>query len=122
MTTFEEDMVDVYYNLQGYFTMKNIPFSAIEKRIGGEGRGEIDVLAVRIEDEKIKDLVHVEVGVSVTSPFPFTSTTKPKTDESLKLLRKFFRNDSEHKIKEIFGNSKFRSVIVSSEFSKNAVE
>ncbi len=122
MTTFEEDMVDVYYNLRGYFTMKNIPFSAIEKRPGGKGRGEIDILAIRVTDDKIKDIVHAEVGVSVTSPFPFVSTARPGIDECNKMLRKFFRNDSEHKIREIFGGSNFRRVIVSSTFSKNAVD
>ena len=50
MTTYEEDIIDIYYNLMGYFTIKNIPFSAVEKRAGGKGRGEIDVLAIKIKN------------------------------------------------------------------------
>ena len=46
MTTYEEDLVDVYYNLNNYFTIRNIPFSSIGKNKGGKGRGEIDILAV----------------------------------------------------------------------------
>ena len=45
MTTFEEDVVEIYYNLNDFFTIKNIPFSAVETRKGGAGRGEIDILA-----------------------------------------------------------------------------
>jgi len=122
MTTYEEDIVDIYYNLQNYFTMKNINFSAIEKRAGGKGRGEIDVLAVKTKDERVIDAVHVEVGVSITSSFPFTSKSNPGSDESRKLLKKFFWNDAEHKIKELIGNRKFRRVTISGNFDKNSVE
>lgn len=122
MTTYEEDIVDVYYNLQGYFTMKNVPFSAIEKRNGGKGRGEIDIIAVKVENENIKDVVHAEVSVSVTSQYPFVSNTQPQIDESGKILKKFFRNDSEHQLRKIFGHCKFRRVIVSSKFSNNVID
>ena len=120
MTTYEEDMVDAYYNLKGYFTMKNIPFSAIEKRPGGKGRGEIDILAIKAENGKVKDAIHIEVSVSVASLFPFTTLTEPTIDGSFKILKKFFRNDSESQIKKIFGNTKFRRILISSEFSHKA--
>ena len=55
MTTFEEDVVDVYYNLNRYFTIKNIPFASIEKKRGGKGRGEIDLIAIKAEENKIID-------------------------------------------------------------------
>ena len=35
MSTFEEDLVDVYYNLNNYFTIRNIPFSSVNKNKGG---------------------------------------------------------------------------------------
>lgn len=122
MTTFEEDLMEVYYNLKGYFTIKNIPFSPIKKRAGGKGRGEIDLLAVKINTNKMIDAVHIEVGVSVTSSFPFKSNTRPNLDESGKLIKKFLTNDSEHKIREYLGNSRYRCQFISSKFSSKIEE
>jgi len=122
MTTYEEDIVDIYYNLQDFFTMKNIPFPAIEKRAGGKGRGEIDVLAIKIKDEEVRDVVHVEVGVSLTSKFPFSSPLRPNSDESYKLLKKFLLNDSGHMIEKLIGETKFRRVFVSSDFDEKFSE
>ena len=121
MTTYEEDILDIYYNLDGYFTIKNIPFSAIEKRAGGKGRGEIDVLAIKTKDGKVIDAVHIEVGVSLTSPFPFLSRSKPDIDESAKILKKFFKNDAEHKIRNLIGNTEYRAVTVCGRFDKASV-
>jgi len=120
MTTYEEDIIDIYYNLMGYFTIKNIPFSAVEKRAGGKGRGEIDVLAIKIKNNKSVDAVHIEVGVSLTSAFPFTSRSKPEIDESNKLLKKFFKNDAEHKIRDLIGKTKCRKVTVCGKFDKKS--
>ena len=121
MTTYEEDIIDIYYNLNGYFTIKNIPFSAIEKRAGGKGRGEIDVLAIKVKDGKVIDAVHAEAGVSLTSAFPFTSRSKPEIDESGKLLKKFFKNDAEHKIKALIGKTKCRNITICGKFDKESV-
>lgn len=121
MSTFEEDAVDIYFNLKGYFTIKNIPFSAIEKRPGGRGRGEIDVLAVKTDGNKITDAVWAEVSVSVTSAFPFKSE-KGNVDESKKLLKKFFLSDARHKIREYIGNMNPRLIFVSSMFNGKSAE
>ena len=117
MTTFEEDVVECYYNLKGYLTVKNVCFSAVEKRPGGKGRGEIDLLAVLIGKEgKIKDAVHIEVAVSLTSQFPFISRRNRNYDEVWRLLKKFFMSDADEKIKEYFKSSKWRSQLISSDF------
>ena len=120
MTTYEEDVVDVYYNLKGYFTIKNIPFSAIEKRPGGKGRGEIDLLAIKIEEGKVKDAIHVEISVSITSPFPFKSETKPNIDESNKLIKKFFLTDADYKIKEYLPSISYREQFITSYFNSKS--
>lgn len=115
MTTFEEDLVDIYYNLDNYFTMRNIPFSSIEKRKGGKGRGEIDLLAVLIKDEKFLNCSHIEVGVSVSDKFPHGDTPE-------KIIKKFFSNDSEIAIKKIIGNTNYWRIMVTSDFKRNAKE
>ncbi len=122
MTTFEEEIVDVYYNLNGYFTMKNIPFSTIEKRKGGKGRGEIDILAIKIKDDKVIDCIHIEVSVSITSLFPFTTKGNSVSDESGKIIKKFFSNDSDEKIKELIGNTPCQYYYFCSDFHKNVRE
>lgn len=122
MTTYEEDIVDICYNLKGYFTIMNIPFSAVEKRDGGKGRGEIDVLAIRIHDNQVKEAIHIEVSVSVSSKFPSKSKTQPKTDETGKLIKKFFTNDSGHKIREIIGDTEYKRVLISSEFDSKSLD
>ncbi len=57
MTTYEEDVVDIYYNLKNFFTMKNIAFSAIEKRKGGKGRGEMDLLAIKVNKGRFDEAI-----------------------------------------------------------------
>lgn len=115
MTTFEEDLVDVYYNLNNYFTIKNIPFSSPKKQKGGKGRGEIDILAVLIKDGKFMNCIHIEVSVSVTTPFPYNDTPDYIT-------KKFFSDGAEKKIKDIVGNIEYSSILITSDFRKNAKE
>ena len=119
MTRFEEDAVECYYNLKGYLTIKNIQFPAVKKRPGGKGRGEIDLLAVKVGSRgKVRDAVWAEIGVSVSSRFPFISRTRPgSVDEVRKLLKKFFESDAEHKIKILLKDLKYDCRFVSSEFS-----
>lgn len=113
MTTFEEDLVDVYYNIDNYFTIRNIPFSSINKNKGGKGRGEIDILAVLIKDGKFVNCSHIEVSVSVTSKFPYNDTPDY-------IIKKFFSGGSEKKITEIIGNVNYFSILITSDFSRNA--
>ncbi len=119
MTRFEEDVVECYYNLKEYLTIKNIQFPAVKKRPGGKGRGEIDLLAIKVGNRgRVKDAVWVEIGVSVSSRFPFISRTRPEgVDEVRKLLKKFFESDAEHKIKKLLKGLKYNCRIVSSDFS-----
>lgn len=122
MTRFEEDVVECYYNLKEYLTIKNIQFPAVKKRPGGKGRGEIDLLAVKVGNRgRARDAVWVEIGVSVSSRFPFISRTRPESvDEVRKLLKKFFESDAEHKIKKLFKDLKYDCRVVSSDFSSKA--
>ena len=115
MTTFEEDLVDVYYNLNDYFTMRNISFSSDGKQKGGKGREEIDILAVHVKDSKFMNCSHIEVSVSVTDKFPH-----PNSSETI--IKKFFSNSSEKKIKEIIGNCDYSNIMITSDFGKNAKE
>ena len=122
MPTFEEDIVEAYYNIQGYFSIKNIQFSAVKKRPGGKGRGEIDLLAIK-PDKKgmIQDAIHIEVGVGVCS-FPFIDKSNPGTDGVGRLLKKFFLNDSDEKIEEYLGKFKCRSVCITGNFRKKSIK
>jgi hypothetical protein len=112
MATFEEQIVKSYYNLKNYFTLENIPFSAAEKRKGGKGRGEIDLIAIKIgrNNGKVEEAIHVEVSASIKSKFPFKSE-KQSYDEVHKLLKKFFISDVDDKLKEFYaGNYKFQFI------------
>lgn len=115
MTTFEEDLVDVYYNLNNYFTIKNIPFSSPKKQKGGKGRGEIDLLAVLIKDGKFMNCTHIEVSVSVTTQFPYSDTPDY-------MIKKFFSSGAEKKIVDTVGNVEYSSILITSDFRKNAKE
>jgi len=122
MTTFEEDTVECYYNLKDYFTIKNIPFSATQKRPGGRGRGEIDLLAVEVGNGgRVNDAVHVEVNVSVSSSFPFVSKKKD-VDEVWKLLKKFFISDADAKISKLLKGLEWRCQLISSDFDSKSRE
>ncbi len=113
MTTYEEEVAEVYFNLQNYFTMKNIPFPAIIKRPGGKGRGEIDILAIKFENRTLTDAIYAEVTVSVTGFFPFKGHKNHKgPDDYLKLIKKFWTNDAEYKIYQILGNQVFRRMFI----------
>jgi len=112
MTTFEEDIVDLYYNLNDYFTIKNIPFQAIKKRRGGAGRGEIDILAVQTKKGKINDCSHIEVSFSRTDKFPHADSGK-------KIIKKFFSEDCEERIKDIIGDIPDTYIMITSSFKKD---
>jgi hypothetical protein len=112
MATFEEQIVKSYYNLKNYFTLENIPFSATRKRKGGKGRGEIDLIAIKIDRNsgKVEEAIHIEVTASVDAKFPFKSE-EPSVDEVYKLLKKFFISDADDKLKEFYcGNYKFQFI------------
>jgi len=112
MATFEEQIVKSYYNLKNYFTLENIPFSAVRKRKGGKGRGEIDLIAIKIDRNsgKVEEAIHVEVTASIDAKFPFKSEN-PNIDEVYKLLKKFFISDADDKLKEFYGgNYKFHFI------------
>ena len=121
MVRFEEEVVGRWYNLQGYLTALNIPFESPVKRSGGKGRGEIDVLALKLDTNgKIVEGIHTEVSVSVTSRFPWIE--KGSTgDDANRMLKKFFSKGAENKIREYFGCTRYKNRLISSEFSSNAV-
>lgn len=116
--TFEEDIVERWYNARGYFTIRNIGYPSPAKRPGGKGRGEIDLLAVKMEHNKIQDKIWCEIGVSVSSKFPFISKTKNDSDEVYKLVKKFFSKGGCNVAFEHFG-SEYRCQNVTSSFANN---
>ena len=121
MTRYEEDVVECYYNLKGYFTMKNVTFPAIKKRPGGKGRGEIDLLAISVKNAKQKEAHWVEISVSASSSFPFWDKQGGSADESKKIIKKFFTSDAENKIRE-FGLTKYDLKIITSKHTDTMVD
>ena len=90
MARFEEEVVERWYALQGCLTAKNVGYPSPARRPGGKGRGEINLLAVRLgKGGKVEDRVLVEVSVSVTTDFPFISRSKPEYDDARRILKKF---------------------------------
>ena len=119
MATFEEEVVKFYYNQRNYFTIENIAFPAAEKRKGGKGRGEIDLVAIKIDRNsgKVVEAVCIEVSASVTEHFPFISEQE-NADDVKKIIRKFFESDVDEKLKELYsGDYKFK--FITSEFRKD---
>lgn len=97
MTTFEEDVIECYYNSLGYLTLKNHTFNAFKTRDGGKGRGEIDLLAVKLNKySKVFDVVVHEIKFSITNPYPWG-------DPADQLINKFILQDIEEAIIEIVG-------------------
>ena len=92
MATFEEDVVKAYYNLNNYFTIENVPFHAKEKRTGGKGRGEIDLIAIKINKDngRLEEAIHVEVTSSIDAKFPFISK-RAVPMKSISFLKSFLR-------------------------------
>jgi hypothetical protein len=120
MPRFEEDVVECYYNLKKYFTVKNIQFNAKSKRPGGKGRGEIDLLAVKIgSNQQIEDAKWIEIGVSAHSHFPFRGEGKHEDIDAVKrFLKKFFQSDAEFEIKKFLNGYRFKYQFISSEFNQ----
>jgi DNA-binding protein YbaB len=118
MATFEEDVVKAYYNLNNYFTIESVPFRAKEKRTGGKGRGEIDLIAIKInkDNERLEEAIHVEVTASIDAKFPFVSK-KGGADEVYKLLKKFFKSDADNKLAEYY-SGKYKYQFITSPFAK----
>ena len=108
--------------MQKYFTLENVPFSAAKNMPGGKGRGELDIIALKIDNKKgcISDLIHIEVSTSITAKFPFKGNKY--SDESKKLLKKFFDNNSDNALKKYFDGQKWRYVLICSDFRKNIEE
>lgn len=118
---FEEEVVERWYNLKGYLTVKNVGYKSPAKKKGGLGRGEIDLLACKLGKEgKVDDCIRIEVGVSVTGSFPWVNKKQASGDDAGRLLKKFFSKGADLKAREYFDNLRYRNQIVSSEFTGNA--
>jgi hypothetical protein len=118
---FEEEVVERWYALRGYLTARNISYQSPTKRPGGKGRGEIDLLAVKLEDNSVKERVRCEISVSVASTFPFISK-KPSVDEIGRLVKKFFSKGAELKATEYLGTNNYKCVFVTSRLGQNVEE
>jgi hypothetical protein len=119
---FEEEVVERWYILKGYLTTRNILYQSPVKRPGGKGRSEIDLLAVKLEDNSIKERVHCEISVSITSPFPFISKKRLGVDEVRRLVKRFFSKGAELKVIEYLGTDNYKRVLVTSRFADNIKE
>lgn len=120
MVTFEEELVNGYYNLKGYFTIQNLNFPAAKKRRGGKGRGEIDLLAIRVGDVgKVVDAMHIEVSVG-SYAFPFIDKSGG-ADEIKRMLKKFFLNDSDVYTNKLLRNIKCKSQMITSKLDKKSL-
>ncbi|MEM2352292.1 MAG: hypothetical protein QXT26_07780 [Thermoproteota archaeon] len=123
MVRFEEEVVERYYNIMGYLTAKNIPYPSPAKRPGGKGRGEVDLLAVKLgRGRVVEDSVWCEVSVSVTALFPFICKKKPSVDEVCKLVRKFFSSGAEMVVAQYLSTRNYRYQLISSELSGRCKE
>jgi hypothetical protein len=122
MATYEEELVKAYYNLENYFTIENIPFKSKEKKKGGKGRGEIDLLGIKIDKDsgRVEDAICVEVSTSITDKFPFQKDVN--TCGVNKILKKFFESDIDEKLKDYYSPDKFNFIFVTSSFKKNVYE
>ncbi|MET1124580.1 MAG: hypothetical protein ABWW66_04875 [Archaeoglobaceae archaeon] len=120
MTTFEEEVLERYFNLKGYFTIKNIVYSSPARRRGGKGRGEIDLVAVKLENGRVKEAKRVEVGVSISGCFPFIDKSG-KADEIRRMIKKFFSKGAEKKLQEL-GIVECENWFITSKFCHNVIE
>ena len=57
-TNWGEELISEYLELEGYFVRTNLPVPTEEKG----GRGELDILGVKVEDEQLK-ILHIETGI-----------------------------------------------------------
>jgi len=120
---FEEDIVERWYILNGYLTARNIMYTSPRKKPGGKGRGEIDLLAVKLENGTIKDSVWCEVSVSVSAKFPFISRKRENIDDIKRLIiKKFFSKGAEDKVTEYLGGKNYRLELITSCFKENVTE
>jgi len=120
MPKFEEEAVNCWYALRGYLTARNIVYVSPTKRPGGKGRGEIDLLALKVDAEgKPEDRVRVEVGVSIAGRFPWIDK-KGGADETRKLLERLLSRGADEKAREYFGTNEYRNQFITSEFASNA--
>jgi len=123
MPKLEEDVVEAYFKLNNYLTSKNITFPAIRKRKGGKGRGEIDILAIKIKGARVKEAIRAEVSAGMAGTFPFRAKGEYKHADAInKMLKKFFKGDADYKIKDFFGKRKYKSLMITNKFNKNTEE
>ena len=122
MARFEEEVVERWYLIRGYLTARNVGYEPLVKRPGGRGRGEIDILALKLGGGGVEDRVRCEVSVSVTSTFPFISKTRREVDEVYRLVKKFFSKGAHSKAVEYLGSEEYERQLVSSELAKNYEE
>lgn len=57
-TNWAEELISEYLELEGYFVRTNLPVPTEDKG----GRGELDILGVKVEDGRLK-LIHIETGI-----------------------------------------------------------
>jgi hypothetical protein len=122
MARFEEEVVERWYIIRGYLTARNIGYESPVRRPGGRGRGEIDILAVKLGGTGVEDRVRCEVSVSVASTFPFISKARREVDKAYRLVKKFFSKGAHVKAVEYLGSEEYRCQLVSSELAKNYEE
>ena len=87
----EKDIVEVWLNQQGFFTIKDL----------NAGKNVIDLIGLKIKANKIERVVHVEIACSVSGDLPIREYLKKFKDKDvIKRVRlninKFIGKDVDH--------------------------
>src|SRR3989344_5772347 len=110
----EKEIVNFWYNLQGYFTITNLK---------SKGNRDLGIIAVKFETESIADAVYVDVSCSISS------SLEANTDISVNALaREKFGNPlvlqtiEEHVKNMPFSQDKLRRAMVLGSLPKSKKE
>lgn len=96
-----EDIVNVWLNQNGYFTIRNIKV----------GRKEIDLLGI----DKDGKAVHVEVTISID---PATKSIEKEVKQAQDFYTKKFDTKIEKKIEELLGHKNYEKWVILGETKK----
>src|SRR3989338_6580235 len=97
----EKEIVNHWLHKRGFFTIKNIKTS---------GNKDIGILALRFDNEKLMDVMHIEVSCSISNGMAET----PDADKFVesKFLDKTINESVDEHLKQFPGAKKARKVIV----------
>jgi hypothetical protein len=117
MTELAQDIVRNWLMSQGFFVLEGVRY---------KGQGELDFLAIKLQEAGTIERLHVEVSVSANPTThlgqPQAGTgTDPKEGAVKYILRKFQRPEALKAAKRIFGSDIYRKVLVLGNVNKEKV-